>query len=114
MARMCSDSLSYSNTKRQIAFIFTQIAVGHAKQDVAQLLSAMQVVEQQWGADLIKSWNKHDWISLPQKIGANLAELLGAQGHEIIVADSTSVNIFKTVSAALDLRPDRHIIVSGY
>ena len=80
---------------------------------MTQILSAMQVVEKQWGADLIQSWNKHDWISLPQRIGANLAKLLGAEGHEIIVADSTSVNIFKTVSAALDLRPDRHVIISG-
>ena len=73
----------------------------------------MQVVEQQWGADLINSWNKHDWISLPQNIGAVLAKLLGAQDYEVIVADSTSINIFKTVSAALDLRPGRHIIISG-
>lgn len=73
----------------------------------------MQVVEQQWGKDLISSWNKHDWISIPQKIGADLAKLLGADSDEVIVADSTSINIFKTVSAALDLRSDRHVIVSG-
>ena len=55
----------------------------------------------------------HKWISLPQRIGGSLAKLLGAHDNEILVADSTSVNIFKTVSAALDLRPDRHIVISG-
>ena len=75
--------------------------------------SCVQIVEEQWGRDLIQSWNRHDWISLPQKVGADLAKILGAESDEIIVADSTSVNIFKTVSAALDLRPDRHVIISG-
>lgn len=73
----------------------------------------LQVIQEQWGRDLISSWNKHDWIGLPQKIGADLASLLGAEKDEVIVADSTSINIFKTVSAALDLRPDRNVIISG-
>lgn len=74
---------------------------------------AKQVVEEQWGQDLISSWNKHDWIHLPQRIGVDLSKLLGADPGEVIVADSTSLNVFKTVSAALDMNPGRHVIVSG-
>ena len=68
---------------------------------------------QQWGRDLITSWNQHDWIGLPERLGAKLAQLIGACADEVIVTDSTSINIFKTVSAALDLRPGRSTIISG-
>ncbi len=61
------------------------------------------VVEQQWGRDLIRSWNQHDWINLPQKIGAKIAALIGAGADEVIVADSTSINIFKLLAALLQL-----------
>jgi kynureninase len=52
-------------------------------------------VEREWGADLIKSWNVHRWIDLPQRAGAKIARLVGARASEVIVADSTSVNLFK-------------------
>ena len=72
-----------------------------------------QVVEQEWGVDLISSWNKHGWFTMASSIGAKIARLIGAKAHEVMVADSTSVNLFKVVSAALQLRPERRIIVSG-
>ena len=59
------------------------------------------VVREQWGRDLIRSWNTHDWVTLPQRIGAKLARLLGAADDEVIIADSTSVNIFKLLAGAL-------------
>jgi kynureninase len=70
------------------------------------------VVRRQWGRDLITSWNRHGWVDLPQRLGAKLARLLGAAAHEVVVADSTSVNLFKLVAAALGLRPGRRVVLS--
>lgn len=70
------------------------------------------VMTRQWGRDLIKSWNLHDWIGAPARVGAKIARLIGAEPNEVIVADSTSLNVFKALHAALRLRPDRRIILS--
>lgn len=71
-----------------------------------------QVVTGEWGEGLIRSWNDAHWINLPQRIGAKIAPLIGAQPNEVIVADSVSVNLFKLISAALKMRPERKIILS--
>ncbi|ADD28872.1 kynureninase [Meiothermus ruber] len=71
-----------------------------------------QVVQAEWGQSLIKSWNLHGWIDLPQRVGARIARLIGAEPDEVIAADSTSVNLFKVLLAALELRPGRRVIVS--
>lgn len=71
-----------------------------------------RVVAQEWGQDLIRSWNSADWISMPQRVGGKIAPLVGAQLHEVIACDSTSVNLFKLISAALALRPGRKVILS--
>jgi len=65
------------------------------------------IVEREWGADLIGSWNGHDWIGAPQRIGDKIGRLIGAHPGEVIVADSTSVNLFKLIVAAARLSPDR-------
>jgi kynureninase len=70
------------------------------------------VVRRQWGEDLITSWNRHGWVDLPQRLGAKIARLLGARPDEVIVADSTSVNLFKLIAAALGLRPGRRVVLS--
>jgi kynureninase len=70
------------------------------------------VMRDQWGRDLIKSWNDHDWISLPARLGDKIAQLIGADAGEVVVADSTSVNLFKLLAAALPLRPGRPVILS--
>jgi len=70
------------------------------------------VVELQWGQSLISSWNTHDWISLPSRVGTKIGRLIGAQDNTVICADSTSVNIFKLLSAAVRLAPNRRIILS--
>ena len=70
------------------------------------------LVEKEWGASLIRSWNEHDWIGAPQRIGAKIAPLIGAKPNEVIVADSVSVNLFKLILAAAALRPDRHVLLS--
>jgi kynureninase len=71
-----------------------------------------EVVSSQWGEGLIRSWNTHDWIDLPGRVGDRIARLVGAGTGTITVADSTSVNLFKALGAALRLRPGRRIIVS--
>ncbi len=71
-----------------------------------------EVVRSEWGADLISSWNTADWINLPQRLGAKIAPLVGANPHEVIAADSVSVNLFKLISAALKLRPGRKVVLS--
>jgi kynureninase len=69
-------------------------------------------IAQEWGEGLIGSWNSAGWIDLPQRVGAKIASLIGAHDDEVIAADSTSVNLFKVLAAALRLRPDRRTILS--
>jgi len=61
-----------------------------------------QVVTDEWGRDLIRSWNSAGWIDMPRRIGDKIARLVGAGDGEVVVADSTSVNLFKVLSVALD------------
>ncbi len=72
---------------------------------------ASQVVAHEWGRRLIRGWGE-GWFTAPQRIGAKIARLIGAQPDEVIVADSTSVNFFKLVMAALAARPDRSTAVT--
>lgn len=70
------------------------------------------LIRRQWGEDLIVSWNKHGWMDLPGKVGNRIARLIGAEAGSVISADSTSVNLFKLVSAALALNPGRMTVLS--
>ena len=60
-----------------------------------------QVIADEWGRDLIKSWNTAGWMDLPGRIGDKIGRLIGAAPGETIVADSTSLNLYKVLSAAL-------------
>ncbi|WP_295634988.1 kynureninase [Novosphingobium sp.] len=70
------------------------------------------VIAEQWGADLIASWNTHDWIGLPQRVGARIAPLVGGAADEVIVSDSVSVNLFKLIAAVCLARPHRRTILT--
>ncbi|HSA81782.1 MAG TPA: kynureninase [Geminicoccaceae bacterium] len=70
------------------------------------------VIRRQWGQDLITSWNRHGWVDLPQRLGAKIARLIGAKPHEVVVCDSISVNLFKLLAAALQLRPGRRVVLT--
>ena len=70
------------------------------------------VVNKEWGASLIKGWNDHDWIGLPQRVGNKIGSLIGAPAGSVVAADSTSLNLVKVLSAALGLRADRKVILS--
>ncbi len=71
-----------------------------------------RVIRQEWGRDLIRSWNTADWYTLPARVGGKIARLIGARAHEVVAADSTSVNLFKLLTAAVRLRPGRRVILS--
>ncbi len=65
------------------------------------------VLREEWGRDLIRSWNSAGWIDQPARVGAKIAPLIGAQPNEVIACDSTSVNLFKLISAALAMQACR-------
>ena len=75
-----------------------------------------QVVQEEWGRDLIRSWNTAGWVDLAQRIGNKIAWLVGASENELVVGDSTSVNLYKALCAAVELvkadAPQRKLIVS--
>ncbi|GAB3525514.1 kynureninase [Emticicia fontis] len=69
------------------------------------------LVTNQWGKGLIRSWNEH-WIDLPQKTAAKIAQIVGAQPDEIFVGDSTSLNLYKLAFAALSLNSSKKKVIS--
>ena len=71
-----------------------------------------ECLDREWGEGLIASWNDAGWIDLPQRVGAKIAPLIGAGANDVRVCDSTSVNLFKVLAAALALRPGNGAIMS--
>ncbi len=69
------------------------------------------LIRRQWGEDLIASWNTHGWIEAPMRVAARLAPIVGAKPSELLVADSTSVCLFKLMAAAVRARPGRRTIL---
>lgn len=79
----------------------------HVPQRIQDLL------HQQWATDLISSWNTNGWIDLPQRTGNRIGRLVGAAPGQVICVDSVSVNIFKLLALALNLRPGRKVILTA-
>ena len=71
-----------------------------------------RVLREEWGSGLIGSWTEASWIDKPLGLGAAIAPLIGAAAGEVAVGDSTSVNLFKLLAAALHARPARHTILT--
>jgi kynureninase len=71
-----------------------------------------EVVEREWGEQLIRSWNTAGWVDAAQRVGDKIGRLIGADPGETLAADSTSINLFKVLAAALSLRPSRTKILS--
>ena len=73
-------------------------------------------VTEQWGQGLIRSWNSAGWIDLPQRLGDKIAQLVGAAPGEVVATDSTSINLYKVLSAALHIAaqdsPGRQVVLS--
>src|SRR4029453_8477282 len=71
-----------------------------------------QAARQEWGEGLIRSWNTAGWWSLTDTLGDCIGRLIGADAGETVVTDTTSINIFKALHAALALRPQRNVILA--
>src|SRR5512138_1973064 len=76
------------------------------------VIARMQkAVEEEWGTDLIRGWNK-GWWEAPTRIGEKIASLLGAAEGQVVVGDQTSINLFKLATAALTLHPEKKRIIT--
>jgi kynureninase len=75
-----------------------------------------RAVQEEWGQGLIRSWNTAGWFELPQRLGDKIATLVGAGAGEVVATDSTSINLFKVLSAALSMvaadAPERRVVIS--
>ncbi len=71
-----------------------------------------RAVQAEWGEGLVRSWTSAGWIGAPARVGGKIAGLIGADAEEVIVADSTSVNLYKLLAAALRARPERRTILT--
>ena len=67
---------------------------------------------EEWTRDLIRSWNSAGWFDLPVELGDRIGRLIGAASGQVVVADTTSINIYKALHAAIGLRPGRNVIVA--
>ncbi len=81
------------------------------RQPQASIPLLQEMISAQWGSRLIRGWNE-GWMALQEQIGDKIARLLGADADEVIIADSTSVNLFKLALAAVQAQPDRHKIIT--
>ena len=68
-----------------------------------------RTIEQEWGHDLIRSWNSAGWFDMPVRLGDRVGALLGAAPGQTLVCDTTSINLYKAVHAAIGLRPGRDV-----
>ena len=75
-----------------------------------------EAVMKDWGQGLIRAWNSAGWVDLPQRLGDKIARLIGAAPGEVVAADSTTINLYKVLSAALNIAaadaPERKVVVS--
>lgn len=71
-----------------------------------------KAAREEWGQDLIRSWNKAGWFDLPVALGDRIGRLIGAAPGQTVVTDTTSINVYKALHAAMGLRPDRNVIVA--
>lgn len=85
-------------------------SLGPVARGVADRVDA--VVRSEWREGLIRSWNAAGWVDLAERAGARIAPLVGADPDEVVVTDSTSVDLFKVLAAAARLRPDRRVLLT--
>jgi kynureninase len=78
----------------------------------AALQRLQQMAEHEWGTILVRGWTESGWMDSPLRVGERIGELIGAARGEVLIADSTSVNLFKLVMAVLRARPQRRVVVT--
>jgi len=84
-------------------------SLGASPKSVAPRIA--KAIEDEWARGLIRSWNEAGWYRAPQRVGAKIARLVGVAGDEVIVTDSTSIDLFKVLTGALRMRPGRSKIL---
>jgi kynureninase len=85
-------------------------SLGPMPQAAASTLN--RTIEQEWGKDLIKSWNSAGWFDMPLRLGDRVGALIGAAPGQTLVCDTTSINLYKAIHAAIGLRPDRDVVIA--
>src|SRR5258708_32880675 len=73
-----------------------------------------RTIEQEWGHDLIRSWNSAGWFDMPVRLGDRVGALMGAAPVQTLVCDTTSINLYKAIHAAIRLRPDLDVITAEH
>jgi len=73
---------------------------------------AQEVIASEWGEMLITAWNKANWMEMPRRIGDRIARLIGAGPGTVVIGDTLSIKVYQALAAALDLRPDRKVVLS--
>ena len=74
--------------------------------------AVLRVTELEWGQSLIRSWNAHGWFDKPGVVGDKLAPLIGAAAAQVLIGDSISINVFKVIHAAMDMQPNRTVVLA--
>jgi kynureninase len=85
-------------------------SLGPMPRTAAHILN--HTIEQEWGHDLIKSWNSAGWFDMPVRLGDRVGALIGAAPGQTVVCDTTSINLYKAIHAAIGLRPGRDVIIA--
>lgn len=85
-------------------------SLGAASSDVFDEIE--KAATREWAHDLIRAWNTAGWFHMPVELGDRLGRLIGAGPGQTVVCDTTSINIYKVLHAALAMRPDRSVIVA--
>src|SRR6202165_1120334 len=85
-------------------------SLGPMPREVAAILG--RTIEQEWGQNLIRSWNSAGWFDMPVRLGDRIGTLLGAAPGQTVVCDTTSINLYKAIHAAIGLRPGRDVVVA--
>jgi len=85
-------------------------SLGPVSRDVVTRVN--DVITHEWAEGLVRSWNDAGWMDMPLRLGDQLAPLIGAGPGEVLVADTLTFLLAKLIGGALELRPDRHVIVT--
>lgn len=71
-----------------------------------------ECVTKEWGEMLITAWNRARWMDLPRRLGDRIGRLIGAEPGTVVLGDTLSIKVYQALASALDLRPDRRVILS--
>lgn len=71
-----------------------------------------ETIRGEWGSQLIRAWNDADWMTMPHRIGDRVGRLIGAEPGSVVMGDTLSIKVYQALAAALDLNPDRTVVLS--